>query len=112
MYLALTLFLMQNAPFQDKMTLLMDSVKGCSYRVSSHIRTPAHNKRVGGADNSFHLTGRAVDVISPTAYCRTALENLSYEHGFTIIKYSFHTHIDDRKEQKCLVKNLYGFNYC
>jgi uncharacterized protein YcbK (DUF882 family) len=30
--------------------------------VTSALRTPTHNKRVGGARNSYHLRGRAVDL--------------------------------------------------
>lgn len=31
-------------------------------RVTSTLRTPAHNRRVGGVANSYHLSGRAIDV--------------------------------------------------
>lgn len=31
-------------------------------RVTSVHRTPAHNRRVGGVPNSYHLSGRAIDV--------------------------------------------------
>ena len=31
-------------------------------RVTSTLRTPAHNRRVGGVRNSFHLRGRAIDI--------------------------------------------------
>ena len=30
-------------------------------RVTSTYRSPAHNRRVGGVRNSFHLSGRAID---------------------------------------------------
>jgi hypothetical protein len=31
-------------------------------RVTSTYRSPAHNRRVGGVPNSFHLSGRAIDI--------------------------------------------------
>jgi hypothetical protein len=31
-------------------------------RVTSTYRSPAHNRRVGGVRNSFHLIGRAIDI--------------------------------------------------
>lgn len=31
-------------------------------RVTSTIRSVAHNRRVGGVRNSFHLSGRAIDI--------------------------------------------------
>ena len=31
-------------------------------RVTSTWRSPAHNRRVGGVRNSFHLSGRAIDI--------------------------------------------------
>ena len=31
-------------------------------RVTSTYRSPAHNRRVGGVRNSFHLRGRAIDI--------------------------------------------------
>ena len=31
-------------------------------RVTSTLRTPAHNRAVGGVPNSYHLRGRAIDI--------------------------------------------------
>ena len=31
-------------------------------RVTSTYRSPAHNKRVGGVANSYHLSNRAIDI--------------------------------------------------
>ena len=31
-------------------------------RVTSTIRSPQHNRRVGGVRNSYHLSGRAIDI--------------------------------------------------
>jgi len=57
------------------MTLLVDNVLdpireawGKAIRVNSGYRSPALNKKVGGASNSQHLTGQAADITvgSPT----------------------------------------------
>ena len=31
-------------------------------RVTSTVRSPQHNRRVGGVRNSFHISGRAIDI--------------------------------------------------
>lgn len=35
---------------------------GKAIQVTSGYRTPAHNERIGGAENSFHLWGMACDI--------------------------------------------------
>lgn len=37
-------------------------------QVLSAYRTPAHNRKVGGARNSQHVQGRALDLMPPTGY--------------------------------------------
>ena len=32
-------------------------------RITSTLRSPQHNRRVGGVHNSYHLTGRAIDIV-------------------------------------------------
>jgi uncharacterized protein YcbK (DUF882 family) len=32
-------------------------------RINSGYRSPAHNKRIGGATNSFHVKGLAADIV-------------------------------------------------
>jgi hypothetical protein len=38
------------------------SVAAAWGRVTSLLRSPEHNRRVGGVFNSFHLSGRAIDI--------------------------------------------------
>ena len=39
---------------------------GAPVRIGSAYRTPAHNRSVGGAKNSQHMEGRALDLYPPT----------------------------------------------
>tara|TARA_R110002012_G_scaffold196006_2_gene364279 strand:- start:472 stop:906 length:435 start_codon:yes stop_codon:yes gene_type:complete len=50
--------------------------------VSSGYRSPAHNARIGGAANSPHIHGRAVDIVcmGTVAY---NLIRISLKHGMT-----------------------------
>jgi len=72
---------------------------GKAVTVTSGYRTPAHNKKVGGAAYSQHLYGTAADItvkgVKPkdvAAYAETLLPNTG---GIGI--YSTFTHIDVRK---------------
>lgn len=87
----------------------------CKLTITSHWRTPKQNKKVGGAKNSYHLYGRALDVVAKGAdYCKVLFENLALEHGLSVIKYEGHTHIDNRENQICLTKKKKEryFRYC
>lgn len=46
--------------------------------IGSAYRTPAHNARVGGAQNSQHVQGRALDLYPP--------KGVSVEQLYTIVK--------------------------
>lgn len=35
-------------------------------RITSELRVPAHNRRVGGVPDSLHIKGKAIDVAAPT----------------------------------------------
>ena len=48
---------------------------GKPIRIMSVYRTPAHNKRVGGAKNSQHLQGRAMDLLPPKGVTVAAFQN-------------------------------------
>ena len=51
-------------------------------RVTSTYRSPAHNRRVGGVPNSFHIHGRAIDIARRPgvshAQIAAALRNAGY----------------------------------
>ncbi len=55
----------------DKIEIDLDNVKqlqkirdhfGKSITITSGYRTAAHNKKIGGATNSYHMTGQAADI--------------------------------------------------
>ena len=67
--------------------------------ITSGYRTPEHNKKVGGAPNSQHLHGTAVDI---KIYGMTPKQILPHAEavGFTGIGlYSGHIHVDVRKNK-------------
>lgn len=41
---------------------------GVAFTPNSAYRTESHNKAVGGSTNSYHLTGRAVDIPTPKGH--------------------------------------------
>ena len=51
-------------------------------RITSGFRTPERNKAVGGASQSSHLTGYAVDIYAPTAEDKADLLRILYKVGF------------------------------
>lgn len=63
---------------------------------NSAYRTPEHNKREGGASNSFHLKGRAFDIVVKG---KTPAEVARYAASIGIkgvIRYSWGVHVDSR----------------
>ena len=66
-------------------------------RITSGYRTPEHNKKVGGARQSFHKRGMAID-----CYAGMSHENLGIlglRCGFTTaIVYVSHVHLDIREK--------------
>ena len=75
---------------------MLSKVTGCGFTITSGHRSIKHNKKVGGARNSYHLSGKAVDVTIDKG-CRKGIlevlvESVSYFNG--IILYTTHIHFD------------------
>ena len=58
------------APIFENLKLLAQNLEqararlgGAAITVTSGYRTPRHNKKVGGAKNSYHLRGMAADIV-------------------------------------------------
>lgn len=71
----------------------------CKPIISSGYRSPKKNKAVGGAKNSYHLHGKALDLVFPK--CLTHFDDIAqiakkYFNG--VIVYPNHIHVDIRKK--------------
>ena len=70
-------------------------IAGVTY-INSGYRTVAHNKKVGGASNSYHLYGRAADIRCPNVNIETIC-NIANSLGVQgIIRYNSFVHVDTR----------------
>ena len=75
---------------------------GCPIKITSGFRTPEHNAIVGGAKNSAHLGGWAVDIHAPTMVEKRELLKALYQVGFRrfgIMATAIHVDNDPEKPQ-------------
>lgn len=54
--------------------------------VTSMTRTPAHNRRVGGVPNSYHLSGRAIDVARRPGVTHAQIAAEYRRAGFSLVE--------------------------
>jgi tape measure domain-containing protein len=54
--------------------------------VTSTIRTPEHNRRVGGVANSNHLTGRAIDIARKSGVSHATIAKGFRDAGYSLIE--------------------------
>lgn len=81
---------------------IIEMETGCKMKITSGYRTKAHNKRVGGARNSYHLTDRARDIVPVKRGCISLKQLAKIACKYTTtISYHNHVHIDNRKKAKC-----------
>jgi hypothetical protein len=67
---------------------LLDEARGLSgipFAINSGYRTKKHNKKVGGVENSTHLTGGAADIRCRNSSERWKIVTAALEVGFTRI---------------------------
>jgi len=85
------------APIDDILVKIQKEVK-CPITVTSGKRSKAHNKAVGGAKNSYHLTDRARDI---KAKCLkpAQLGKICKKYANGVIIYKKHVHIDNRDKK-------------
>lgn len=69
---------------------------GEAMHLNSASRCPAWNLKCGGAKDSFHLKGMAVDVRAPNGDYMRRLIVLALKHGFTIGIMKHAVHLDTR----------------
>lgn len=62
-------------------------------RVTSGARSQADNRRVGGADGSFHLQDRARDLVPPAGMSMAQLAGKMRQAGFRVLDEGDHVHV-------------------
>jgi hypothetical protein len=76
---------------QDADSAITSLVPGV--RVTSGARSPADNRRVGGAPNSFHLQDRARDLVPPAGMSVGQLASKLQQAGFRVLNEGSHVHV-------------------
>jgi hypothetical protein len=84
----------------DPVTQGFDSLHAAvpGLRVTSGMRTPEQNRAAGGVSNSFHLTGQAIDIGTPTPEQRARIKQWAAQNDYEVIdKYQDgHVHLEPR----------------
>lgn len=93
-------FAVEIDPKLDNSLKQFEEASKCQFIISSGVRTPEHNKKVGGVPNSYHLVGKAYDLVKK-ASCKKTLKQLGkiatkYFNGVIVYKKHIHVDIADR----------------
>ncbi len=81
------------------------TIANIPFVITSGLRTPEHNKAVGGKENSAHLIGLGADIQCNNSYNRFKIVKALILIGFKrieIAKGHIHVDIDDSKEQEVI----------
>ena len=70
-----------------------------SMSISSSYRTKKKNQSVGGAPNSLHLQGRAVDILVSSGSERAKIMKTALSLGLSVGIMENAIHLDDREDQ-------------
>lgn len=62
--------------------------------VSSTLRSPSRNAKVGGVGNSYHLTGEAVDIVPRTPQEKQQVTEFWKGRGYQVIDEGDHLHVE------------------
>lgn len=73
-----------NIGFLNKLTEARKAA-GIAFKITSAYRSPEHNAKVGGVNNSSHVHGCAVDIYAPTSRQKYIIINSLLEAGFNRI---------------------------
>jgi len=74
-------------------------IAGVKMKINSCYRSPEKNKAVGGAPNSMHLLGRAVDIEAKNGTVRMKIVRAALSLGLTVGIMENAVHLDNREEQ-------------
>lgn len=91
-------WILDNLYFLANRLQVVRDILGKPITITSGYRTSAHNKAVGGAPQSLHLSGMAADIVVPGMPAREVqkvLKNWSGGMG----SYLHFTHLDCRKSK-------------
>jgi len=91
-------------PTQDLSTSITNLFPGAA--VTSGLRSPEHNKAVGGVDNSYHLTGNAIDFVAPPGTTVEQIRDALTHSGYNPVEI-----IDEKDHFHVAVKPQEGSNY-
>ena len=87
--------IVQNITYLAQRLQVIRDLTGCPIMIHSGYRAPERNKSVGGASQSLHLKGLAVD-ISAKGMSHSALQKFLSSWSGGLGSYATHTHIDIR----------------